>query len=63
MMQLIHHKAMWYNGHKIWIKKLDDKKKTFDYGIFVVFQVTDVSSRSDNHTKVSENRYYDIWKI
>ena len=26
MMQLIHHKAMWCNGHKSHIKKLDKKK-------------------------------------
>ena len=58
MLQLIHHKAMWSNGCKFCIKKLDDKNKTFDYGITAVFQVTNVSSRSDKHTKVSENRYY-----
>jgi hypothetical protein len=57
-MQLKHHKAMWCNGHKFHIKKLDDKKKTFDCGITTVFQVTNVSSRSDRHPKVSENRYY-----
>ena len=37
MMQLIHHNTMWYNGHKFRIKKLDDKKKTFDCGINAVF--------------------------
>ena len=58
MMQLIHHKAMWSNGCKFCIKKLDDKKKTFDCGITVVFQVTNVSSRSDKHPEVYENRYY-----
>ena len=58
MMQLIHHKAMWCNGHKFRIKNLDDKKKTFNYGIIAVFQVTNVSSRSDKHPEVSENRYY-----
>ena len=58
MMQLIHHKAMWSNGHKFRIKNLDDKKKTFDCGITAVFQVTNVSSISDKHPKVSENRYY-----
>ena len=58
MMRLIHHKAMWSNGHKFRIKNLDDKKKTFDCGITAVFQVTNVSSRSDMHPKVYENRYY-----
>ena len=54
MMQLIHHNAMWYNGRKFCIKKLDEKKKKFDCGITVVFQVTNFSSRSDKHPKVSE---------
>ena len=58
MMQLIHHNAMWYDGHKFCIKKLDAKKKTFDSGITAVFQVTNVSSRSDKHPEVSKNRYY-----
>ena len=38
MMQLIHHNAMWCNGHKFRIKKLDDKRKTFDFGITAVFK-------------------------
>ena len=46
------------NGRKFHIKKLDDKKKTFNCGITVVFQVTNVSSRSDMHPEISENRYY-----
>ena len=58
MMQFIHHNAMWYNGCKFCIKNLDDKKKTFYCGITIVFQVTNVSSRSDKHPEVSENRYY-----
>ena len=58
MMQLIHHNAMWYNGRRFYIKKLDDKKKTFDFGITAVFQVTNVSSRSDKHLEVFENKYY-----
>ena len=37
---------------------MDDKKKTYDCGITAVFQVTNVSSRSDKHPKVYENRYY-----
>jgi hypothetical protein len=40
ILQLKHHKAMWWNGRKFRIKKLDDKKKTSDYGITTVFQVT-----------------------
>ena len=35
-------------------------KKTCDSGITAVFQVTNVSSRSDIHPEVSENRYYGI---
>ena len=58
MVQLIHHNAMWYNGHKFHIKKLDNKKKTFYCGITTVFQVTNVSSRSDKHPKVFETKYY-----
>ena len=57
-MQLIHHNAIWCNCHKFHIKKLDDKRKTFGCGITVVFQVTNVSSRSGRHPEVSENRYY-----
>ena len=49
---------MWSNGSKFFIKNLDDKKKKSDCGITVVFQVTNVSSRSDKHPKVFENRYY-----
>ena len=62
MMQLIHHKAMWCNGHKFHIIKLYDKKETSDCGITTVFQVTNVSSRSDKHPEVSENRYYGYFK-
>jgi hypothetical protein len=32
--------------------------KTYDSGITIVFQVTNVSSRSDRHPQESENRYY-----
>jgi len=32
--------------------------KTFDCGITAVFEVTNVSSRSDKHPRESENRYY-----
>jgi hypothetical protein len=37
---------------------LDDKKKPSDVGITLVFQVTNVSSRSDRHPTIFENRYY-----
>ena len=37
---------------------MDDKNKTFDCGITVVFQFTNISCRSDKHQEVSENRYY-----
>jgi hypothetical protein len=47
-----------YQIYKFHIKKLDDKKKTFDSGIIAVFQVTNVSSRSDMHPTISKNRYY-----
>ena len=49
---------MWCNGRKFHIKKLDDKKKTSNCGINAIFQVTNVSSRSDKHPEVSENMYY-----
>jgi hypothetical protein len=58
ILQVKHHKAMWCNGHKFRIKRLDETKKTFDYGITVVFEVMNVSSRSDRHPKLSKNRYY-----
>ena len=58
IIQLIHDKVMWSNGHKFHIKRLYDKKKTFNCGITIVFQVTNVSSRSDKNPEVFENRYY-----
>ena len=58
ILQVKHHKAMWCNGRKYCIKKLDETKKTSDYGITVVFEATNVSSRSNKHPKFSENRYY-----
>ena len=59
MLQLKHHKAMWCNGHKFHIRRLDDKMKTSDCGITVpVFKVTNVSSRSDRHLEETDNRYY-----
>ena len=58
MIQLIHHNTMWCNGRNFHIKNLDDKRKTFNCGITTVFQVTNVSSRSERHPEVSENRYY-----
>jgi hypothetical protein len=59
ILRLKHHKDMWCNDCKFRIKKLDDKKKTFDCGITVVFQVTNASSRTDRYLKVFENRYYE----
>jgi hypothetical protein len=58
ILQLKHHKAVWCNGRQFHIKKLDKKRKTSDFGITAVFQVTNVSYRSDRRPKVSENRYY-----
>ena len=46
------------NGRKFRVKQLDDNMKTSDRGITTVFQVTNVSSRSDRHPRESENRYY-----
>ena len=40
------------------IKKLDETKKTSDFGVSAVFEVTNVSSRTDRHPEVSENQYY-----
>jgi hypothetical protein len=57
-LQLKHHKAMWCNGRKFHIKKLDETRKTSDSGITEVFRVTNVSSRSDIHPREFENRYY-----
>ena len=58
LLQVKHHKDMWCNGHKFRIKKLDEMKKTFDCGKTAIFEVTNVSSRSDKHLELSENRYY-----
>ena len=60
ILQLKHHKAMWYNGHKFCIKQLDDNRKTSNSAITAVFQVTDVSYRSDRHPQEYENRYYGV---
>ena len=37
---------------------MDETKETSDSRVSAVFEVTDVSSRSDRHPKLSENRYY-----
>jgi hypothetical protein len=37
---------------------MDDMKKTTDSGITVVFQVTNVSSISDKHPRLTKNRYH-----
>jgi hypothetical protein len=49
---------MWCNGHKFRIRLLDDKMKTLDCGITVVFKITKISSRSDRNPEETENRYY-----
>ena len=46
------------NGCRYHIKKLDETNKTLDCEISVVFEVTNVSSRSDRHLELSENQYY-----
>ena len=58
ILQLKHHKAIWYNGHKFHIKKLDEKRKTYDCGITVVFLVNNVSCSGDRRLEVFENQYY-----
>jgi hypothetical protein len=37
---------------------LDDKMKTSDCGITIVFKVTNISSRSDRNLEETENKYY-----
>jgi hypothetical protein len=54
---------MWCNGRKFRIKMLDDKMKTSDYGITVVFKVTNISSRSDKNTKKLRIGTMAIWRI
>jgi hypothetical protein len=49
---------MWCNGRKICIKQLDETRKNYDSWITAVFQVTNVSSRSDKNPREFENRYY-----
>jgi hypothetical protein len=58
ILQLKHHKAMWCNGHKFHIKQLEENRKTSDNGIAAIFQVTNVSYRSDKRPRESENIYY-----
>jgi hypothetical protein len=58
ILQLKHHKAIWCNGYKFCIKQLDETKKTFDSGLIDVFQVTNVSYRSDRNTREYENKFY-----
>jgi hypothetical protein len=58
ILQLKHHKSVWCKDHKFRIKQLDETKKTSDSGITAVFQVTNVSSRSDRCPRESKNRYY-----
>ena len=58
ILQLKHDKAKWYIGLKFHIKKLDEKRKTSNCWIIVVFHVANVSSRGDRHLEVFENQYY-----
>ena len=58
LLQVKHHKAMVCNGCRYHIKKLDETKKTSDCGISAVFEVTNVSSRSEKHLELLENQYY-----
>ena len=58
LLQVKHHKAMVWNRGRYRMKKLDETKKTLDSGVLAVFEVTNVSSRTDRHPEVSENRYY-----
>ena len=39
---------------------MDGTKKTYDFGITIVFEVTNISSRNDIHPQKSQNRYYNI---
>ena len=58
ILQLKHHKDMWCNGRRFHIKKLNEKRKNSNCGITAVFQVINVSFRSDRHPEESKNRYY-----
>ena len=58
LLQVKHHNVMVCSGCRYQIKKLDETKKTSDFGIYAVFEVTNVSYRSDRHPKLSKNRYY-----
>jgi hypothetical protein len=49
---------MWFNGRKFRIKQLDETRKTYDSGITALFQVTNVSYRSDSRPQEYENIYY-----
>ena len=51
------------NGGRYLIKKLDETKKTSDSGISVVFEITNVSSRTERHLEFSEIDTMGIWKI
>ena len=46
------------NGCRYRIKKLDETKKKSDCGISAIFEVTNVSFRSDRHPELSKNRHY-----
>ena len=48
------------NGYKILIKNFDDKKRTCDFEISAIFQVTNISFRNDLHPRQTRNKYYGI---
>ena len=53
---------MVYNGGRYWIKKLDETKKTSYSRVLAIFEVTNVSSRTD----IQKSQKIDtmgIWKI
>ena len=63
MMQIIHHNAMWCNGHKFGIKKLDDKRKTFDCGITAFFKSLKFPLEVTSIQKYLKIGTMVIWKI
>ncbi len=46
---------MYYHGHKFCIKKLEKMKKTYDFRISTVIEVTNILSRNDIHPQQSKN--------
>ena len=54
---------MWCNGRHYRIKKLDETKKTCDFGISAVFEVTNVSLQAKDIQNCQKIDMMDIWKI